>query len=219
MSETTHVGEMLQRAFAGNAWHGPGLRRLLGEVTAEQAAAHPVRGARSIWETAFHVAILEDLARRRLEGEKVPVLEEDESWPRVPDATPEAWHRTLQCVDSIHQALCRVLERFPEQRLGEVVPGRDYPYYVIVHGLAQHELSVAHFYRRDKRWQGVVGRLETVVKEFPKLGFDAEALFGLHEAYAALGRQEEAKQALRRLIQLQPDTDEAKKARRMLGEG
>jgi uncharacterized damage-inducible protein DinB len=140
MSETTHVGEMLQRAYAGNAWHGPGLRRLLGEITAEQAAAHPVRGAHSIWETAFHLAIQEDAARRRLEGEAMPVLAEEESWPLVPDVTPEAWHRTLECVDSIHNALGRALDKFPEARLKECVPGRDYPYYVLVHGIAQHEL-------------------------------------------------------------------------------
>ena len=140
MSEATHVSEMLQRAYAGNAWHGPGLRRLLGEISSREAAAHPIPGARSIWETAFHLVVQEDAARRRLEGEKVPEMTERESWPEVPDQSPEAWLRTLDCVDCYHQALGRAHAQFPEEKLGEVVPGRDYPYYVLVHGIAQHEL-------------------------------------------------------------------------------
>ena len=140
MSESSHVWDMLQRAYAGNAWHGPGLRCLLGEVTADQAAARPVRGAHSIWETAVHVGLLEDTARRRLQGEAVPERVTADSWPLLSEASPEAWRSMLAALDAIHLDLGRALSDFPDTRLSEVVPGRDYPYYVLVHGLAQHEL-------------------------------------------------------------------------------
>lgn len=85
--------------------------------------------------------------------------------------------------------------------------------------LAEHELSVARFYRREERWQGVVSRLQTVVSEYPNLGFDEEAYFGLHEAYSKLKDEAQAKAALRQLIDRLPGTEAAAKAKRLLGEG
>lgn len=140
MGETSHLWETLQRAYVGNAWHGPGLRPLLRQVGAEAAAAHPIRGAHSIWEVACHMCLLEDRARRHLEGECLAPLQPGESWLIVTDDGAEAWAHTLDCFDCFHTALGNVLGRFPEEKLTEVVPGRDYPYYMLMHGLAQHEL-------------------------------------------------------------------------------
>ena len=140
MGETSHVWESLQRAYEGNAWHGPGLRPLLRQVDAAAASAHPVRRGRSIWEVTTHLCLLEDRARRHLEGERLPEPQPGDTWCPMTEDTAEAWTRTLDCLDCFHAALGTVLARFPDARLAETVPGRDYPYYVLVHGLAQHEL-------------------------------------------------------------------------------
>lgn len=139
MSESTHLWDMLQRTYAGNAWHGPALRNLLGEVSAAQAATRAVPGAHTIWETADHLALYEDAARRRLAGEAVPEMDECARWPEVHDTSAAAWRRTLDHVEAAHLALRRALASFPDERMGDVVPGRDYPYYVMLHGLIEHE--------------------------------------------------------------------------------
>lgn len=83
--------------------------------------------------------------------------------------------------------------------------------------LARHELYVAQFYRKRERWAGAAGRFENVSKKYPGLGFDEEALFGMHEAYSKLGDAEKAKGALRLLIERMPGSSAAARAQSLLG--
>lgn len=55
MKETDRIRDQLERAFSGNAWHGPSVLEILENVTASQAAAHPIAGANSIWELVLHI--------------------------------------------------------------------------------------------------------------------------------------------------------------------
>jgi hypothetical protein len=41
-SEVERIQGELQRAFEGEAWHGPAVLELLRDVTAKQAAARPI---------------------------------------------------------------------------------------------------------------------------------------------------------------------------------
>lgn len=83
--------------------------------------------------------------------------------------------------------------------------------------LAKHELYVAQFYKKRERWKGAAGRFENVSKNFPGLGYDEEALLGLHEAYSKLGEPEKAKGALKLLIERMPGTPAAARAQNLLG--
>ena len=84
--------------------------------------------------------------------------------------------------------------------------------------LAKHEMYVADFYRKRDRWQGVANRYENVVRDYAGLGFDEDALFGLHEAYLKLNQPEKAKAALQELIKRMPGTPAAEKAKRLLAQ-
>ncbi|MFZ5470445.1 MAG: outer membrane protein assembly factor BamD [Myxococcota bacterium] len=85
--------------------------------------------------------------------------------------------------------------------------------------LAEHEMSVAEFYRDQKRWPGVVGRYKKVVAEYSGVGFDEEALFGLYEAYLQLNDSAQAKKTLETIVERLPGTGAATKAQRLLGKG
>jgi len=56
MSEINRILDQMDRAFSGEAWHGPDLTLLLKGVSAEDASKHPVPGAHSIWELVNHIA-------------------------------------------------------------------------------------------------------------------------------------------------------------------
>jgi uncharacterized damage-inducible protein DinB len=140
MSESARIWDMLQRAYAGNAWHGPALKELLESVDTEHAAARPVAGGRTIWEITDHLTACEDAVRRRLLGEPVDQTPPEAAWPEVGDVSAGAWRWSRQRFEDGHQALRDVLWGFPESRLDDVVPGRDYPFYLMLHGLGQHEL-------------------------------------------------------------------------------
>ena len=140
MSELKRINSQLKRAFEGKAWHGPSVTELLAGVTAEQAAAHPIAGAHSIWELALHIATWERVGRRRIQ-ESIPIdVSDEEDWPAVEDTSEAAWTKTLEELRSNHEALRAAIRELDEARLDEMVPGTQYNIYFLLHGVIQHDL-------------------------------------------------------------------------------
>lgn len=141
MSETGRIWDLLQRSFeGGDAWKCPSLRDLLASVTAEQAAARPIAGAPSIWELLLHTTVYEHVVRRRLEGETIDTLPEGVAWPKPAESSPAAWLKAKLDFGEARRALRQNVAAFPDARLTEVVPGREYPFYVMLYGTIEHSL-------------------------------------------------------------------------------
>jgi uncharacterized damage-inducible protein DinB len=143
-TETQSIADQLQRSFSGKAWHGPALFEILSGVTPRQAAAKPVKGAHSMWELMLHISAWENAARSWMAGE-IPAfpklfLVKDEDWPAVPKPTPAAWKSATQKAMAIHNDLIKLVRKLDDARLEEIVPGRKYSRYFLLHGLVQHNL-------------------------------------------------------------------------------
>jgi uncharacterized damage-inducible protein DinB len=140
MSELKRLNDQLKRAFQGKAWHGPSVSEVLAGVTAEQAAAHTIPGAHSIWELTLHIATWERVGRRRIQ-ESTPIdVSDEEDWPPVDDTSDEAWTSTLEELRRNHEALRAAIRELDEARLGDIVPGTEYSVYFLLHGVIQHDL-------------------------------------------------------------------------------
>jgi len=141
MSETERIWDLLQRSFeGGDAWRCPSLRDLLGSVSAAQAAEHPIAGAPSIFELLLHTTVYEEVVRRRLGGEDVEHLPDVAAWPTPSDTSAAAWLAAKLAYGEARRGLRQAVAVFPESRLNEVVPGREYPFYVLLHGAIDHAL-------------------------------------------------------------------------------
>jgi uncharacterized damage-inducible protein DinB len=140
MTEIQRMLDQLQRAFEGNAWHGPSVRELLNGVSAAQAAGKAVPDGHSIWEIVLHMAVWQDVARRRLAGETIVSLPPELDWPAVDDASETAWRQAVTRLNQSQQKLQQSISQLTEDRLAEIVPGMDYSVYVMLHGVIQHDL-------------------------------------------------------------------------------
>ena len=140
MSEKKRLNDQLKRAFEGTAWHGPSVSEVLAGVNAQQAAAHPVAGAHSIWELALHIQTWERVGRRRIQEFVSIDVSDEEDWPAVDDTSEAAWARTLEELRSNHQALRAAIRELDEARLEEIVPGTTYSVYFLLQGVIQHDL-------------------------------------------------------------------------------
>jgi len=142
MSEIARIREEIRQAYAGQPWHGPSVGELVTGVDATSAAARPVPGAHTIWELVLHLTAWAHEVTRRLQGGK-PGLPPEGDWPPVPQPTGEAWDAALVALRNAHQELLATVERFPEERLIELVagtpPGTGVTYYHMLHGLVQHD--------------------------------------------------------------------------------
>jgi uncharacterized damage-inducible protein DinB len=139
MSEITRILDQMDRAFSGDAWHGPSLQRLLEGLSAEDSSKHSVRNAHSIWELVNHIAAWNTIVRHRLIGEKVAVTPEMD-WPPVWEASEIAWKRSLDHLSECRALLRQVVEGLTDSQLDERVAEKDYTNYVMLHGLIQHDL-------------------------------------------------------------------------------
>jgi len=138
--EIERIADQLRRAFEGEAWHGPALRELLADTTAAKAAERPLPAAHSIWEIVLHIAAWKNIVRRRLEGEVVVNVPLEEDWPSVKETNDAAWKGALSELEQAHRALYEKVAGFDEARLSEIVPGKNYSFYILLHGAIQHDL-------------------------------------------------------------------------------
>jgi uncharacterized damage-inducible protein DinB len=139
MSEIERILDQLQRAYEGNAWHGPSVREVLDGVTAAQA--QPVENAHSIWELVQHIAVWEDVGRRRLSGDRAQIaISSPEDWPPPEDTSEVAWEQAKAALDRGHQALVEAITNTPESRLNEPIFEGMSTVYVTLHGVIQHDL-------------------------------------------------------------------------------
>lgn len=142
-TEVERIRDQFRRAFDGDAWHGPSVLQLLNNVSAAQAAAHPIPGAHSIWELTLHIAAWEGACKRRLAGDPAQ-LSDAEDWQPVSDTSEAAWVRTKQTVIENHRELLDAIARLDEGRLNEpIVKDPNTPFasvYVTLHGVVQHDL-------------------------------------------------------------------------------
>jgi uncharacterized damage-inducible protein DinB len=138
-SEVARILDQLDRAFAGEAWHGPALQELLDGVSAEDASRHPVSGAHSVWELVNHIAAWNLIVRRRLAGEDIEVTPEID-WPPVWEINEVAWTRTREHVKESRDLLRGAIQQLRDEQLNQQVAGKDHSMYVMLHGTVQHDL-------------------------------------------------------------------------------
>lgn len=139
MTHGQKVAESIERAVSGPVWHGPALMDLVGDVTAEQAAAYPVAGAHSIWELVLHITAWAEIVRARLLS-NVPVgATPDQDWPRVREPSAEGWRGAVERMKEAHRELSADVDPLEESRLVARVPGQDYNARVMLHGVVEHD--------------------------------------------------------------------------------
>jgi hypothetical protein len=132
--------DQIERAWDGNAWHGPPLRKILRGVTPRQAFRRPLPGAHTIAELVLHLGSWVGAAAESLDGARMPAVTPMFNWPRLVASTARTWRLAVDRLERAHRLLVARARRFPERRLRAIVPGRKYNFYVLLHGIVQHNL-------------------------------------------------------------------------------
>jgi hypothetical protein len=136
--EIAQLVDELRRAYDGDCWHGPPLLAVLGGVPAQLAATKHPPLAHSIWELVNHVSAWVEVVTRRITERRAIESPDAGDFPPVTTPSPDAWAAALAELDQRYRALIGVVEELDPIRLDEVVPGKDYPVPVMLHGTAQH---------------------------------------------------------------------------------
>ena len=139
MTEIERIIDQLDRAFVGEAWHGPAVIEILEGVTAQQAAAYPLAGGHSIWELALHITAWTRAGSRRLHGERAQ-LTDAENFPAVTDSSERAWEVVRESIKRAHEELRSAILLLDDSRLNQPIIEGMSSVYVTLHGVIQHSL-------------------------------------------------------------------------------
>jgi uncharacterized damage-inducible protein DinB len=139
MTEVNRILDQMDRAYSGDAWHGPAVRALLDGLLAEDASKHAVKGAHSIWELVNHIAAWKFIVVRRLGGEK-PQVTPEMDWPPVWEASEFEWKRSLENLAESQKRVRSAVEKLRDEQLDEIMGKKMGSRYMMLHGLIQHDL-------------------------------------------------------------------------------
>lgn len=141
MSESNRILDQLKRAYMGEAWHGPSVSEIVSDIDPAMAAAFPLQGVHSIWEIVLHLTTWIKLARLSMEGAAMPQdLPPEEDWSTVDEVSQEAWESALKILEDEHRLLLDRVFKLKDSHLSDIVPGRNYSTYFLLHGIIQHNL-------------------------------------------------------------------------------
>ena len=138
--EIERIEKQLHLSFEGPAWHGPSVLEALEGVSSEDAHAHPIAGAHSIWELVLHLNAGYRLVLRRLRGDDRQLTTEEE-WPSIPAPTAAGWQDAIRELRELNHELRRAVLGFDAERLDEpLVAEPPYTAYTQFIGTTQHDL-------------------------------------------------------------------------------
>ncbi len=141
MTEVSRIHDQLRRSYEGNAWHGPALRELLEDVSAEQAFRRPIVSAHTIAELVLHLAAWLQISANALKGIPMPQDPPQEiNFPAAASQDENGWRSVQEKLAQAQAELEAGVKAFPESRLPDIVPGRKYSFYFLLHGVTQHTL-------------------------------------------------------------------------------
>jgi uncharacterized damage-inducible protein DinB len=114
---------------------------ILSGITARQAHTHLLPHGHTIWELVLHMIAWREFTRQKLNGnETYDISTPEQDWPAAEETSEQAWQQTLHNLRQSQQALLTRINKLEDIWLDKVVPGRNYTYYVLLHGIIQHDL-------------------------------------------------------------------------------
>jgi hypothetical protein len=139
-AEMTRLQGEVSKSHRGPAWHGPSLLETLAGVNSTKAQQRLGPEVHTIWEMVKHVTAWQQVATDVLLGEEYPTLTDAEDWPAVTGTLAADWEADVAKLKTVNETLVKTMAAFPEAKLDYSVPGRDYTFYVVLHGIAQHNI-------------------------------------------------------------------------------
>jgi len=138
-AERDRIQNQLERAFEGEAWHGPSVLEALEGVSWKKALEKPIPGAHSIWELVLHITAWEDIVRRRLLGES-PQITDEQNFPTISNPSEASWMSALEALRAGHMRLREVAGQITDEQLNEKSNPKTTTRYILLHGILQHDI-------------------------------------------------------------------------------
>lgn len=137
--ELSRIITMMQNTYDGAAWHGSSILDILKKVNAEEAFMDSIHVHR-ICELVQHITAWRIFATKRLEGKANYEVTQKENWKTIRGNDEGTWSEIKADLAKSQDNLLLALEKFNDEKLGDLVDGKAFSYYTLIHGVIQHDL-------------------------------------------------------------------------------
>ena len=135
-TEVHKIISLLKKTFDKGAWHGPSIKEVIENVTPAQSLKG-LPHTHTIIELVWHMTSWKTYVTKRLTGDFDFQLTDQMNFPDSKD-----WHECVKQLEESQGQLLAALEKFPSEKLSEMVPKFKDPYtfYSLIHGIIHHDL-------------------------------------------------------------------------------
>jgi uncharacterized damage-inducible protein DinB len=133
-SQKEIIVRQLDRAFNGPAWHGPSVMETLNKIS-NTTASNSFKDSHTIIQLIAHMATWRRFVIERLNGNTTYEVSEEMNFYSPPDLPS-----TIQELTNTQQNLLEAIKNFPEEKLRNKVPTREYSFQTMLHGILHHDL-------------------------------------------------------------------------------
>lgn len=110
-------------------------------MSAANASQKPLADTHSIWEILLHMNAWQDYALNVANGADGAALQGEQDWPRVPaEPAEDEWEAAQRHFEGGGQEIRELIMHFDDAKMHEMVPGREFPMKVLLHGVVHHNL-------------------------------------------------------------------------------
>jgi uncharacterized damage-inducible protein DinB len=138
MSDVRRLSNFISRTVSGPMWHGPALSELLTDVSAFNAASHPIPNAHSIWELVLHMASWAEIAHARLAPVPPPDPTPAQDWPAVTSHSKADWQEAVNRLYRAYRVLAEDAAEMELEHLQRMLPNQDHSAQEMLHGIIEH---------------------------------------------------------------------------------
>ncbi len=137
---TQRIKGLMNAGFHGGAWHGPSVLESLKNLTPKEAS-FKAPGIHTIAELIYHITSWRIFTLKRLQGDSEYQIDTDKKNFGPTDKVDQFELETLLMELSLsHDELLKEMDNQKDGMLDTIVPGSEYTYYTLLHGIIQHDI-------------------------------------------------------------------------------
>jgi hypothetical protein len=143
MTVNRKFAEELTNLVDGNTWFSSNFTIIINEVSADTAVKKLKGFPNSIVEIVYHMTQWKIFCIKKIQGDASfdIAMNTEEDWKRFNGLAEGEWEDIKNDYAKATNDLADLIGAFPDNRLNDIVPGRDYPFFHLFVGVIQHETA------------------------------------------------------------------------------
>jgi uncharacterized damage-inducible protein DinB len=141
-TESIRIHKLLSRNWNGPMWHGNTIKEVLKDISWEKSFYKPANFSHNIYEYVMHMVCWRRFGLEHLKGNTIYAVEinSETDWVTQYEKTKESWMIALNDLENNQNELLKAFENFSDEKLTELVPGKKFNWYTMIHGLIHHDI-------------------------------------------------------------------------------